>query len=307
MRAAASASFRALGTTAALWVTDAAGLAAALRELERELDEVDRACSRFREDSELAHVNRNAGRPVHVGPLLLEAVRVALAAAGATGGLVDPTLGRALTTAGYDRTFAVVASRDGFAVRARPVSSAGPGHVVVDEAASTVSVSAGHELDLGATAKAFPADRAAAAAAEAASCGVLVSLGGDIAVAGDPPDGGWPIRITDDHAAGPDGAGPVVAIVGGGLATSGTVVRRWRAGEAELHHIFDPRTGRPARTPWRTVTVAAATCADANTASTAAVVMGEEAPGWLAERRLPARLVREDGAVTCVAEWPRAA
>jgi FAD:protein FMN transferase len=43
---------------------------------------------------------------------------------------------------------------------------------------------------------------------------------------------------------------------------------------------------------------------DANTASTAAMVLGEEAPDWLAQRRLPARLVRNDGSVVCVADWP---
>ncbi len=302
-----SASFRALGTTAVLWVTDAARLTPALEALEEELDAVDRACSRFRDDSELTAVNRNAGRPVRVGPLLLHAVRVALAAAEATGGLVDPTLGRTLRLAGYDRTFAVVAARDGSGLVARPSSSPGVRRVVVDEAASTICVPVDAELDLGATAKALAADRAASACAAAAGCGVLVSLGGDVAVAGEVPAGGWPVRIGDDHAAGPDAPGPVVAIDGGGLATSSTTVRRWRIGEAELHHILDPRTGRPARTPWRTVTVAAATCADANTASTAAILLGEAAPAWLAERRLPARLVTGDGAVTCVAGWPEAA
>ncbi|HEY6016565.1 MAG TPA: FAD:protein FMN transferase, partial [Gaiellaceae bacterium] len=137
--------------------------------------------------------------------------------------------------------------------------------------------------------------------------GVLVSLGGDVAVAGEPPAEGWPVLIADDHAAPLDSPGPVVSVATGGLATSGTTVRRWRAGEAELHHILDPRNGRPASTPWRTVSVAAATCADANAASTAALVLAEAAPAWLAERRLPARLVRADGAVTCVAGWPEAA
>ncbi|HEY6055331.1 MAG TPA: FAD:protein FMN transferase [Gaiellaceae bacterium] len=307
MSAPASASFRALGTTAVLWVTDAAGLSPALDALERELDAVDRACSRFRDDSELARLNRAAGRPVPVGPVLLEAVRVALAAAGATGGLVDPTIGRSLRLAGYDRSFPVVAGRDGTAFRARFLPSPGWRQVEVDEAASTIRIPAGVELDLGATAKALAADRAAAAGAEAAGCGVHVSLGGDVAVAGEPPAEGWPVLIADDHAAPLDSPGPVVSVATGGLATSGTTVRRWRAGEAELHHILDPRSGRPASTPWRTVSVAAATCADANAASTAALVLAEAAPAWLAERRLPARLVREDGEVTCVAGWPEAA
>ena len=167
-----------------------------------------------------------------------------------------------------------------------------------------VRVPSGVELDLGATAKALAADRSARAAHEAAGCGVLVSLGGDVAIAGDAPPGGWSVRIADDHAAALDAPGPAVALAGGGLASSGTTVRRWRSGDAELHHIVDPRTGRPAETPWRTVSVAAASCVDANVAGTAAVVLGDAAPAWLAERRLPARLVARGGGALCVAGWP---
>jgi FAD:protein FMN transferase len=174
----------------------------------------------------------------------------------------------------------------------------------MDPERRAVRVPAGSELDLGATAKALAADRAASSACAAAGCGVLVSLGGDVAVAGEPPSRGWPIRVADDHAAGLDAPGPVVSIAGGGLATSSTAVRRWRAGEVELHHIIDPRTGRSAVTPWRTVTVAAATCVDANVAATAAIVLGGDAPAWLAARALAARLVSETGPATCAAGWP---
>jgi len=296
-----TASFGALGTTAVVAVVDPARLGTARSAVERELAAVDAACSRFRDDSELARVNASAGRPVAVGPLLLEALRVAVGAAEATGGLVSPTLGRALRLAGYDRTFRLVAARDGFEVRFEPPSAAA---VELDERRSTVRVPPGAELDLGATAKALAADRGARAAQSDAGCGVLVSLGGDIALAGDPPPGGWPVRIAGDCAAPLDEPGPTIALAGGGLATSGTAVRRWRAGDAELHHVVDPRSGRPADTPWRTVTVAAASCVDANVASTAAIVLGEDAPAWLEERRLPARLAAPDGTVVCVAGWP---
>ena len=302
----ATASFRALGTTAVVVVVDPDGLDAARVALEHELDAIDAACSRFRDDSELARVNASAGRTVRVGPLLLEALRVALHASDATGGIVSPTLGRSLRLAGYDRTFRLVALRDGagFEARFEPVFPAG---IELDEERPTVRVPAGVELDLGATAKALAADRGARAAHAAAGCGVLVALGGDVATAGGAPPGGWSVRITDDHAAPLDANGPTVALAGGGLASSGTTVRRWRSGDEELHHIVDPRTGRPADTPWRTVSVAAASCVDANVASTAAVVLGEAAPAWLADRRLPARLVARDGGTVCVGGWPEEA
>jgi thiamine biosynthesis lipoprotein len=132
-------------------------------------------------------------------------------------------------------------------------------------------------------------------------CGVLVGLGGDIAVAGTPPTAGWPVGIADDHGSAPDAT---VAIRGGGVATSSTAVRRWRSGNAVLHHVIDPRTGRPADTCWRTVTVAAATCLEANIASTAALVLGSDGPAWLAERALDARLVAVDGNVVTAGRWP---
>jgi FAD:protein FMN transferase len=301
----ASVSFPALGTTASLCVSDAGGLGTARGELERELAEIDLACSRFREDSELVRLNAAAGTgPVEVSERLLEAVEVALAAADSTGGLVDPTIGRTLRLAGYDRRFASVKLRDGASFRARFAPVPGRGGARLDSAAGTIRLERGVELDLGATAKALAADRSARAAAAASGTGVLVSLGGDVAVAGPAPDGGWPVLVADDHAAGLDEPGPTVAIVSGGLATSGTTVRRWRSGRVVLHHIVDPRTGRPAVTPWRTVTVAAGSCVDANVASTAAVVLGEDAPAWLARRGVSARLVREYGEAELAGAWP---
>jgi thiamine biosynthesis lipoprotein len=95
-----------------------------------------------------------------------------------------------------------------------------------------------------------------------------------------------------------------VTIRDGGLATSSVLGRAWRRGGAWLHHIIDPRTGEPARSCWRTATVAAATCVDANVASTAAILRGEQAFGWLQGIQLPARLVRDDGSVVRVAGWP---
>jgi thiamine biosynthesis lipoprotein len=300
----ATASFSALGTTAVVAVADPDGLPAAVAALEQEVEAVDLACSRFREDSELSRANARAGRATRIGPLLLEALRVALHVARLTDGLVDPTVGRTLRLAGYDRTFRIVAARDGSDFEARFERVPGWPSVELDEKQAVLRVPAGVELDLGATAKALAADRGAAAARTAAGCGVLVSLGGDVSIAGEPPVEGWPVRLADDHAAGLDAPGHTVALFAGGLASSGTTVRRWRSTTAELHHIVDPRTGRPAVTPWRTVSVAAATCVDANAAGTAAVVLGTNAPLWLERRNLPARLVPRDGAPVCVGGWP---
>jgi thiamine biosynthesis lipoprotein len=299
-----SATLRALGTSAVVVVAEPGALAVARRELVRELEAIDLACSRFRVDSELARVNAAAGSAVRVSPLLIEAVEIAIAAARMTGGLVDPTVGRALRLAGYDRTFELVRERDGGRFRPRFEVVPGWRGIEVDRSRDAIRVPKGVELDLGATAKALAADRAATAASRAAGTGVLIALGGDVAVAGPAPAPGWPVKIAEDHASPLSEPGPTVSIHSGGLATSGTAVRRWRGGDVELHHIVDPRTGRPAETPWTAVTVAAASCVDANVASTAAVVLGDDAPEWLAERGLPARLQGAHGTVVCVGGWP---
>jgi thiamine biosynthesis lipoprotein len=296
------ADWRALGTTATVIVDEPAALAGARRAVADELAAIDVACSRFRDDSELSRVNAARGRPTAVGPLLLEALAVALRAAALTDGLVDPTVGLALLRAGYDRDFAAIGSGprpDRPPVR---VVRATWRDVAVDAQRGRVTLPPGVHLDLGATAKALAADRAAAAAAATGhGAGVLVSLGGDMAVAGPAPRDGWLVRVAEDHRAAPGAPGQTITIRAGGLATSSVTVRRW---DAAAHHIIDPATGRPAAAPWRTVSVAAASCVDANIASTAAIVRGADAPRWLAGQGLPARLVARDGALLTLGGWP---
>ncbi|HZU19747.1 MAG TPA: FAD:protein FMN transferase [Gaiellaceae bacterium] len=303
----ARASFSALGTTAVLVVTEPRALEPGRVLLEDELARFDRACSRFRPDSELAYANAHAGESVRVTALFAECVRVALGAAASTDGLVSPTLGASLRACGYDRTFSLVRERGSWTIR-RVAATPGAWHEIeLDEERQELRVPPGVELDLGATAKALAADRAAARLAAASGAGVLVSLGGDVGVAGEPPCGGWPVRIADDHAAPLDASGPVVAIAAGGLATSSTTTRSWHTSAGVAHHVVDPRTGLPAATPWRTVSVAAASCVDANVAATGALVVGAGAPAWLAERGAHARLVDREGHVVLVGGWPEEA
>jgi thiamine biosynthesis lipoprotein len=180
-----------------------------------------------------------------------------------------------------------------------------PGYLAVgwDPARRRLRLPAGTALDLGATAKAWAADRSARRIAASLGCGALVNLGGDLAVAGGTPPGGWRVTVADDHRT-PQPDSPVVAVHGGGLASSGTSVRAWQRGGQTLHHIVDPRTGRNPEPCWRTVTVAAASCVAANTAATAALVLGPAAPAMLRHAGLPARLAHQDGGVVRVCGWP---
>ncbi len=296
MSSEALSRFSVWGGIAVVATTDADALAQAQEAVLQTVAEFDMACSPFRDDSELSAVNRAGGRAVHVGPVLFDAVSAALRAAGLTDGRVDPTVGSALVALGYYDDV------ERPAVSFSPV--AGWRGVVVDERARTVRLAPGVSLDLGATAKALAADRAAAAASAAAGCGVLVSLAGDIAVAGEPPVDGWLVRVTDDHRAPADAPGQTISISDGGLATSSCTVRRRRAGGDTVHHVIDPATGAPADAVWRTVSVTAANCLDANIASTSAIVTGRSAVQWLSSLGLAARLVGADGDVVHVGGWP---
>jgi FAD:protein FMN transferase len=302
-----SRTFKALGTFATLLVTDPDALAPAYDLLAAELAAIDAACSRFRPDSELSRVNHARGRPVPVSPLFADALAVALAAAALTDGDVDPTCGQSLVRLGYDRDFAVARQRGG-RLRRPPVPAGGWRRVQLNLDRREVIVPADVMLDLGATAKALAADQAAVAIEAAVGGGVLVNLGGDIRVAGDPPDGGWRVGIADDVGFDTSTATveprQVVLIRDGGLATSSPLGRAWRRAGVDLHHIIVPATGRPADSCWRSASVAAASCVDANIASTAAILRGGQAPRWLDALRLPARLVRHDGSAISVGGWP---
>jgi FAD:protein FMN transferase len=297
------ATFGVFGTTAVLLVTDEAALSPAIQIAKAELAAIDLACSRFRPDSELSMLNASGGVITRVSELFAKLIAEALRAAELTDGDVDPTCGQALIAAGYDKDFSEVTTSSPVQVGH---ATAVPGwqRVHLDYGARTLRLDHGAQLDLGSTAKAWAADRCAELVTTRLGVGVLVSLGGDMAVAGPPPVDGWHVQVTDDHAAGADVPGQTVTITTGGLATSSTTVRAWEAGGRQLHHIIDPRTGEPVVSRWRTVSVAAATCADANIASTASIIRSDSAPAWLADLGLPARLVAQDGTVTVTPGWP---
>ncbi len=295
-------SFRALGTSALVVVTDPANADEAERLLRTEVEAIDLACSRFRPDSELAHLHANAGRTVEVSPLLFEALDVAYSVAEMTHGAVDPTVGSAVEALGYDRDFERIESRPLPMADLRPV----PGfrHLHLDPRRRAVRIPKGVRLDLGSSAKALLADKAAARVVDRLGSGALISIGGDVAVAGETPPGGWAIGIAVDSSVGADDVDQVVAIHQGGLASSSTEVRTWQMGSARVHHIVDPATGCSSDPYWRLVSATGASCVDANALSTAAVVWGMEAVERLRPFGQAIRLLRHDGEVVTLGGWP---
>lgn len=291
----------AFATEAVMAITDSSASAEAESVMHREVDAIDRACSRFRADAELLRLYEGAGRWVPVSPLLFEALSVARRVAKQTDGAVDPTVGRALERLGYDRDFASL-PLDGPALLA---STPAPGWrlLELDPEAVCARVPEGVRLDLGSSVKALAADRIADQVASLGT-GVVVGIGGDVSIAGPAPAAGWHVGIAADAGAARSAVDQVVAMWGGGMASSSTGLRTWDRGGRRVHHIVDPATGDCAPAFWRLVSVAASSCVDANAASTAAIVWGEGAPGRIERMGLAARLVRYDGAVVTTARWP---
>ena len=322
--APAPAGWSALGAPVQLVVTRADQLERGHAILAAELIAVDAVCGAQpgSELSELSQADPVAGAPardghgpVRVSSLLAEAIAAALHTARLTDGDVDPVVSGGLTGDGDDQDSpAGGTGRAGGSSRADGVAAGSldvllrpvPGwrQVRLDTRSRLLWLPPGLRLDLGGTVTAWAADRCAARLAAQLGGGVLVGLGGDIAVAGDPPAGGWRIRVQD--ATGPAAGGPltVVAIHDGGLATASTSARRLRQANGVLSYIFDPRAGAPAAPFWRTVSVAAASCVLASAASRTAMIRGRHAEQWLSALGLPARLVGLDGRVRTVAGWP---
>lgn len=244
--------------------------------------ERERVFSRFRADSELRRVNAASGRLVVVSRGFAAMLELALAAAAQTDGLVDPTLGRAIVAAGYDRDFALLGDDP------EPTGATSGGRWYdVRLAGRIVRVPPGVELDLNGVVKSRTVDDAL----ELLAGDGFVSAGGDVAARG-----GVDVAVP---------GGESVRIVRGGLATSGSDRRRWRRGGEPQHHLIDSSTGRPSVGPWSQVTVSGRTCLAADVAAKAAFLLGAAGPAWLDEHAIPGRFRDDAGTVVPNESWRR--
>lgn len=290
-------SFRAMNTEVTLLTPggtpDTERALATVREV---FEGVERCLSRFQPDSELSALNRSAGRPFQASPLLFRTVSLALAAAESTNGLFDPTVLRALQAAGYDRSFELIESHP-----AVTVTAVLPNYkdVVCDPAFSVITVPPDRQLDLGGIGKGLAVDLAIEATEFLGDR--CINAGGDIAARGHSASNrGWNIALEDGGA----NAFPVVEVCDGALATSTTTKRRWSSGGRAAHHLIDPRTGLPSTSLFRTVTVVAASCVQADVAAKTALLMGEPGLDFVESLGMHAFAVRQDGTTAQTAGWP---
>lgn len=263
-----------------------------LARAERWLAAYEARFSRFRLLSELSLLNRNAGRPVRVSPPLLRLVELSLRFAERSGGLFDPTVLRALEAAGYDRSFEQIGASSARPRKKKPASSWRG--VSINHAGQTITLPENSGIDLGGIGKGWAVDRMAAMLGT--PC--LVNGGGDVYAAGRPPGGDcWLVGIADPIEPARDIA--VLRVVDRGVATSSTVKRRWRAGDALLHHLIDPRTGLPSESDAVQVSAVAASALLADFHAKVALLRG--ATAGLAylnrEPEVEGLIVRRDGSI----------
>lgn len=290
-----------------VWTCDASVVVAEPGELDdavamvrSTLDDVARACDRFDRRSELSRLGAGPHDGVRVSVTLAHLIDRALDAADLTGGAVDPTLGRELIDLGYADRLPGGPPEDRLPLEVAPTRRRSSWQRIrVD--GDRVTLPEGVVLDLGASAKAVAVDLCVARLATTIRGGALVSIGGDLATTPRPVDGGWQVMVRDLEG---DPAQQIELAPGWAMATSSTQKRRWASRGYARHHILDPASGRPVAPVWRTVSVAARTCLDANALATGAIVTGPRAADWLRRRGAIARLVDARSRVVVVGAWP---
>jgi FAD:protein FMN transferase len=227
--------FRAMGSDAQVIVVG--GPERLLETAIDRIEQLEARWSRFRPDSEVCELNRQAGSPVEVSADTLLLVRRAIEAWRITGSSFDPTVLGAVIGAGYDRSFELLGT-------APPVTHEALmlGCTDIEVQDSAVRLPAGTGFDAGGIGKGLAADLVVSEAMAAGAEGVCVNLGGDLRVAGIGPDGAWTVGI--DH---PWSSEPIalLGLTNGAVATSTTLKRTWVTSGVARHHLIDPSTGDP--------------------------------------------------------------
>jgi thiamine biosynthesis lipoprotein len=238
--------------------------------------QAEQCLSRFREDSELARLNRQ-GQLEQASPLLYQTVKAALEMAEFTNGIFDPTILDALEEAGYDRSFELISqSQLGLSHSYKPSFQPQPARARLEAASRAIELPPGRRLDLGGIAKGLTVDRAAAFLRQAGYHNFMISAGGDMFLSGSPgraaPD--WTVDILDPLTL--EGHLAALTVRNRAVTTSAITKRRWQIGQQIRHHLIDPRTSQPVDNGLAAVTAVAPTTQLADVLAKTALILGLE-------------------------------
>lgn len=240
--------------------------------------EIDRRMSANRGDSEVSRVNAAAGTAaVAVSADTFAVVREAAALSRLGDGRFDLTVGPLVKLWGIGTDDARV---PGPAEIADALARIGWRDAVLSETESTVYLRRpGMAIDLGAIAKGYAADEAAATLRAKGVATALIDLGGNVLTLGDKPDGSpWRIGLQDPDPTVPRGTHIGIVEFRGGrsVVTSGTYERYFVRDGVRYHHLLDTSTGRPVANGLVAVTIFTQRSIDADGYSTLVFCSGLE-------------------------------
>lgn len=270
------------------------------------IEHLERCWSRFLPASDISRLNAAHGAPVAVDPSTLALLEAMVHGFIATDGAFDPTLLAPLVGLGYAASW-----HDPSAVTSVPAGAAPRGRieeVAIDASASVAQLPAGTIIDAGGIGKGLAADRVVAALLADGADGAMVSIGGDLCVAGEgPADGAWLIGVADAEA--DDTQVLQLVLYAGGIATSGSLRRAWIGPDGQsVHHLLDPATGRSSDPMAGSVvqaTVVAGSAAWAEVFTKSVMIGGLASLAHMDVLGLGARAVLADGRIVCNQGWNR--
>jgi thiamine biosynthesis lipoprotein len=265
------------------------------------LEHLEACWSRFLPTSDISRLNLADGRPLRVDPVTITLVDTMIDAWRTTEHRFDPTILPALMEAGYrasidDPGRVTILPSGAMHIGGFDRREATLEHIEVDRDAGTVRLPPGLAIDAGGIGKGLAADLSVAHALHSGADGAMTSIGGDIAMGGRPPEGGWTVHV--EHPDADQGTLGTISVTGGGVATSSTRSRRWRQDGIERHHVIDPWTGAPSTTDLSSVTVIARSGWLAEAHATAALLSGScEVIEYLDRHDLSGLAVTGDGTI----------
>ena len=276
--------FRAMASAheLALWHADAAHARRIAEAVVADVRRIEAKYSRYRDDSVVSVINRNAGGArVPIDAETAALLRYAAAVHALSAGRFDVTSGVLRRVWDWKRSPPVLPDA---AALAAAVALIGWDRVEFDD--RTVRLPRpGMEIDFGGIGKEYAADRAATICLDAGVVHGLVNLGGDVRIVGPRPDGSrWRIGIR--HPRRESEAIAAVELASGAVATSGDYERYFEIDGQRYSHLLDPVTGWPV-TRWQSITVVAPLCIVAGSHATTAMLLGSTAARWLDDAGLP--------------------
>ena len=238
------------------------------QQCESEINSLESVLSRTREDTDIAKLNAADGAEVTLSDEGAKLLSTALDLSAATNGAYDPTVAPLTDLWGIGTEHQQVPAQSDIDAELQNV-----GIAHVHENGDAVTLDSGSKIDLGGIAKGYAADLCADILKSADADGLLV-LGGNIYAVGTNEGKDWNIGIAD-----PDDSTDTIAAVAVhdlSVVTSGDYERYFEQDGVRYHHIFDPKTGYPAASGLRSVTVIDANSTRADALTTALFVMGAD-------------------------------